>query len=361
MNGFHRQVLMLMLVSACPSVSVASTIEGSCTTESEINSSRVLQPNCIYKQSLTITKSNVTLDCRGATLQGTVKDKIGLFIDSRGEGTRNILVKNCRFLDFATTGVLIGWRGQNKEDDSDREIMFSKAPSNITLENVEIRRSGRVGLYVDAYVRKVTLSNSIVEESGGVGVYLEHSSQQTTLKNNRIARNGNGKTPREGVAIDSSAMNEIRNNVISNNSRGGIFLYKNCGEGRSKGTQNRWQHSNQNVIAQNKFFSEDVGVWIASRQSQNLKAWDCSDQSMDDRNEYYRDFADENVVELNSFCRTAVAVKVEGDSNKIVNNSYDGDGVQFPVTQREKILRLPQRGNVSKGNFKTVCMSQNSD
>jgi len=199
----------------------------------------------------------------------------------------------------------------------------------------------------------------MVRGSGEPGIYFEHSSREITLRDSVVS--GNGGDNREGLSIDSSAHDVVEGNTFQNNAIGGLFLYKNCWEYAdepSRGEVKRWQHSDFNVIRNNIFRDEPIGVWIASRQSMDLKSWGCGDTPMGGDPRYYRDYADNNTVEGNTFCNVQVPVRVEGDRNVIRGNRFDRANktqVEMPMTKREQLLHLPSIGNVLSGSNEITC------
>lgn len=280
----------------------------------------VLPKNCVYHQPVRITASNTTLDCQGSTFIGSAQEKIGLMIDSEGKPLSDVVVKNCSFNNFASSGVRVTWSAQDAKKGTDHEAIYRRSPTRIVLDNVSVKDNGGVGIYLDDYVSEVTIKNSDITGSGGVGIYLEHSSRKIALIGNQITGNGfrdGGKSRREGVAVDSSAYNRIEGNVFRGNGAGGIFLYKNCGEHFSSGKQViRWQHSDHNLIKNNSFTDEAVGVWLASRQKRDLSNWDCGDAPVGGKGRY-ADFADANEIQENTFCKTAVTVTDGGKNNTV--------------------------------------------
>lgn len=281
-----------------------------------IKGNTVLPPNCTYRTAIRITDSNTVLDCRGSSFIGSAGEKIGLMIDSEGKPLSDVTVKNCKFSNFASSGVRVTWDKPDAKKGSDHDEIYRRSPARIVLDNIVVQDNGRVGIYLDDYVSDVTIKNSSVIRSGAAGIYLEHSSRRIKLIGNKILGNGRA-TKREGVAVDSSADNVIEDNVFQGNAAGGIFLYKNCGEHFSTGKQViRWQHSDRNLIKGNTFIDENTGIWLASRQHRDLSRWDCGDAPLNGKGRF-ADFADSNTVENNSFCRTAVTVVDDGKDNEI--------------------------------------------
>ena len=311
------------LLMAAPAAHAADRCEAA--DLDNISGKVVLPENCSYRRQIMITTSHTTLDCRNSTFIGTGREKIGLIIDSKGKPLSDITVKNCNFTKFDSSGVRVTWSEADIRKGDDHARIYERTPTGIVLDNINVKDSGRVGIYIDDYVTDTTIRNSNITGSGGVGIYLEHSSQRIKLLNNKIVGNGflkGGKSQREGVAVDSSANNLIQGNLFKGNGAGGIFLYKNCGEHISTGKQVlRWQHSDHNLIKNNVFIDETVGVWLASRQGRDLTNWDCGDPPMNSRGQY-ADYANDNQLKDNIFCRTASAVTDNGKSNQVSGSTY---------------------------------------
>lgn len=316
-----------------------------------------LDGSCIYKNSLVITKSDTILNCNGATLDGFGVLKTGILIT--GNQVKNITIKNCRIQNFSQTGIMVKSKAKydvNKSPD----FYYKMAPSNIVLTHNAIDNSGGTGITLNAYVTHVKVNNSKITNSNSVGIYLSQSSRENEIYNNEIANNGNRKkSKREGLAVDSSAYNVIKDNVFSNNGAGGIFLYKNCGEhADKKESPIRWQHSDYNKIIGNVFSNERKGIWIASRQSMNLKKWGCGDQSVDDKGIYYKDYANNNYISGNRFCSTQKGIVVEGDNNSISDNFFDSDIHSFvlePYKSKVKPDGTSTTGNKFSNNRYQIC------
>lgn len=327
---------------------LAADISNRCTSPKRVVGNVKLQADCIYYQSFEISRSDTSLDCDGAILDGEHSRAIGVSVNGRGRPIENIKISNCRIVNFRNRGVSITSGVRINEFSSDISENYKIAPRNVVLDGVKVLRSGRGGVYFESYVTDSVLKNSIVKDSGKVGVYLDQGSQRISILNNVIQGNGvNGR--REGVAIDSSAYNVIEGNKFLGNAGGGIFLYKNCGENFKTGKSAiRWQSSDHNVIRNNLFSHEPVGVWIASRQSRDLSKWGCGDPALDDKGRFYRDYANFNVVEGNEFCGSRIGVKIEGDNNVVVKNRM-GKSVRQHVVEPYKDMLKPD-GYKNLGN-----------
>jgi len=190
------------------------------------------------------------------------------------------------------------------------------APHSIVLEDLEIEADHRIPLYLGPGVTGVTVRNcAFTGWSASTTVYLDAESGGNRIEGCTFeVRSG-----REVVAVDGSATNTIIGNRFLQASYGGIYLYRNCGEG---GTV-RHQAPQGNVIEDNFFNMKDLrsgsyGIWLGSRQG--LRSY-CEDDagypfgsSIDNR-----DFADHNILRGNIFQPASDhAVRDDGSDNRIL-------------------------------------------
>ncbi|MGP6469676.1 right-handed parallel beta-helix repeat-containing protein [Rahnella aceris] len=317
---FSLAVLLPLFLSACAGA-VPSMHSHECELP-EVRGNTTLSPHCVYKEAVIITSSNTTLDCRGAVLEGDNERPFGILINSKGKPLSDVTVRNCKVRHFTRSGIRITSDIAANKLSPNHEENYRRTPTRITLENVEVSGSGRVGIYFDDYVTHSTLSHSIVRDSYMSGIYLEHSSRNNKVVDNQIIDNGHerfGKGKREGLAVDSSAYNLIEGNRFESNGAGGVFLYKNCGEHFSTGKSViRWQHSDYNVIRNNTFVNEPVGIWLASRQNRDLSGFDCGDKPREGSLKFYPDYADNNVVGQNQFLKVKNLVINDGKHNSLM-------------------------------------------
>lgn len=282
-----------------------------------------LKPACVYPQEMLITTSHTTVNCNGAILEGNNERAFGIVVNSKGKPLSDVVIRNCKVRNFTRSGIRITSDIPANKLSANHDENYRRTPTRITLDNVEVTGSGRVGIYFDDYVTHSTLSHSVVRDSYMSGIYLEHSSRNNKIVDNQIIDNGHesfGKGKREGLAVDSSAYNLIEGNRFESNGAGGVFLYKNCGEHFSTGKSViRWQHSDYNVIRHNTFVNEPVGIWLASRQNRDLSGFDCGDKPRDASGKYFNDYADNNVVEGNRFDGVKMKVLDNGINNEIQN------------------------------------------
>ncbi|MBO3758738.1 right-handed parallel beta-helix repeat-containing protein [Ciceribacter sp. L1K22] len=258
--------------------------------------------------------SGLTLDCRGATL-GSTKLKYGgsaptLLVRSQklkdGSGwsvPRDITIRNCKIIgNVRLTGL-----GPNGEAEEVRKSSLkrnhtanaqSNAPTGIVLDRITLTSTGGIPLYFGPGVtRSSVLDSTFRGKSSKTAIYLDAESAENVISGNRFAM----KVGREMIAIDGSARNVISGNTFENPEKGGVFVYRNCGEG---GTI-RHQEPRNNRIVDNRFIYKSSiiaypAIWLNQR---DVGKWYCEPNpkypfgsSLDPR-----DRAIDNVVGGNSF------------------------------------------------------------
>lgn len=339
-----------------------------------------LDPSCVYSKGIEITASDVTLDCRGASIvDGADDDPRGILIDAPTTvPLRNVTVRNCMIEGF-TNGIRVqrkGFKDLAPGEEYDPAAVFS----NIVIENSYIHGSRGSGVFVDGYVTGVTLRRLEIVDAGSVGVYLEAGSAGNVVTHCDVRRNGFAdanpagipvdigggamllvrETGREGIAVDGSRNNRISNNTIAGNSYGGIFLYKNCGEDFTRKPKQWWPRrygADGNVIERNVIADAYTGVWIGSRMAENTYFMDCSDPFYVDAplRRIHEDFAKGNVVRANRFVDVQYGIRVEDDLNRVERNVFLSDdpthqAILVGTKERAAVLGRPVDGTVVRSN-----------
>lgn len=339
-----------------------------------------LDPSCTWTRGVEILASNVTLDCQGAHIAAPDR-RYGVYIHAPTDTPlTNITVRNCHVEGFLNNYHI--------EREGFRQLAegveYENGFSDITIEDSTSLNSRGVGIFVNGYVEGVTLRNLHVEGASSSGIYLEAGSQNNVVEDSTIVANGYGEngpaggprtfggitfwywgTGREGLSIDGSRFNVVRNNVFDGNTAGGIFLYKNCGEYYIDRPE-RWYHrrygADGNVIENNTFIDEDNGVWIGSRMAENTFPMQCSDPQY--LTGYALDYADDNVVRNNEFQNVTFGVRVEDDDAEVTGNTFTSDdaidqaivvGTRYRTTE----LAQPVDGTVVTGNTANIAGSPN--
>lgn len=120
------------------------------------------------------------------------------------------------------------------------------APTRVSIVGSRLEAHGGTPLYLGPGVTETTLQgSSITGEATAIAVYLDAESARNTLADNSF----DIRTGREVIAVDGSAHNRITGNRFRIAWRGGVYLYRNCGEG---GTI-RHQTPSFNTISGNRF------------------------------------------------------------------------------------------------------------
>ena len=338
-----------------------------------------LDPSCTWTRGVEILASNVTLDCQGAHIAAPDR-RFGVYIHAPTDTPlTNIIVRNCHVEGFLNNFHI--------EREGFRQLVegveYENGFSNITIEDSTSLNSRGVGIFVNGYVEGVTLRNLHVEGAGSAGIYLEAGSKNCVVEDSTIVDNGFGEnspqgdvftfggvdfwfwgTGREGLAIDGSRFNVVRNNVFQGNTAGGIFLYKNCGEFVTQRPE-RWFHrrygADGNLIENNTFIDEDNGVWIGSRMAENTLPMECSDPQY--VSGYSLDYADDNVVHDNVFQNVTFGVRVEDDDAIVTDNEFvSADATtrhRGRTRRRTEALSQPVDGTVVTGNTANITGSPN--
>jgi parallel beta-helix repeat protein len=190
------------------------------------------------------------------------------------------------------------------------------APRGMLLEDLQIEADHRISLYLGPGVTGVTVKNcTFTGWSASTTVYLDAESGGNRIEGCTF----NVRSGREVIAVDGSATNTIVGNRFLQVGYGGIYLYRNCGEG---GTV-RHQTPRGNVIENNFFNMKDLrqgsyGVWLGSRQGRRSYCEDDAGypfgSSIDNR-----DFADQNTVRGNVFQpATDRAIRDDGADNRVM-------------------------------------------
>ncbi|APG84123.1 hypothetical protein SAMCCGM7_Ch1355 [Sinorhizobium americanum CCGM7] len=268
--------------------------------------------------------SGSVLDCGGGTLDVSAgqsrKEKTAIAVRSREAGSdawdapSNVTIRNCRIKGF----VRVYGLGENanggimkasSRNPNHTAFAQASAPKNVRLENITFDAPDGIPFYVGPGVTNAALVNSKVNgRSTAVAVYLDAESANNTISNNVF---GISTEKRELIAIDGSANNRITNNIFERSDNGGIFAYRNCGEGGVI----RHQKPQHNQIVGNTFryrssFLARPAVWLNSRNGSSSYCF--TDPAYPfGSSASNRDFAQNNVVRNN---------KLEGGSDSLIRN-----------------------------------------
>jgi len=224
-----------------------------------------------------ISASNISADFNGALIRsGSNASTTSDLIEIRSERSSSgewLVPENVTIRHATLHGsIRIYGMGRNSENaaiqrssaDPDHvRRLRAAAPTGIRLENLDVVGQGRNLVYFGPGVQRSSLSHSRLRGySRRVGVYLDAESSGITLDHNHFdVETDDGSWwgfydrgwPQ--IAIDGSSHNRISHNTFKSLLNGGIYLYRNCGEG---GTI-RYNTPSNNTIANNLFeFSTEI-------------------------------------------------------------------------------------------------------
>ncbi|WP_201596934.1 right-handed parallel beta-helix repeat-containing protein [Psychrobacter fulvigenes] len=308
-----------------------------------------------------LNESHSSLDCQGAALSTmaddpskasaiTIKPKTDMAI-------KDIAVANCHVDGYGHALHIRQYSNPNQRYASgfiDPAANRALAPRDIQVMNVSSRNSINSGMFVGDHVHGVTFDKVYIQNAGTFGLYLEFGSRDNVIKNSVFVGNGfrSFKPNREAIAIDSSSNNRIENNEFIHNGAGSVLLYRNCFEHADDPTRSnhfkRTESSRDNVIRGNIFKDEPVGVWVASRQSRNLKGFNCGAYLVKKTlfASYHLDSAKDNQIIDNRFEQVEQGIIVEDDGTLISGNQFAAT-VGTPIVVGSKIREDSSAGAIT--------------
>ena len=295
--------------------------------------------------------SGITIDCNGGLINGGSgtpnhnKDMI-LIQSIQGKAGRwftpsNIIVRNCeirgsiRIFGMDTNGEGKTVRASSRMPGHTKRARDA-APSHIWLDNIFLIGQGRIPLYISPGTTHVTLTNSTLGgKTDSTAIYMDAESAFNLVLNNRIETQ---TSVRELIALDGSSHNKFIGNQFSSLSHGGIYVYRNCGEGGTirhatpsynQILNNSFYYDkfpgfnlNLEMLADMKLSFETPAIWIASRNGGKSycdadKGYDLG-SSKDDR-----DFARNNVIAYNQIFKLSPAkmIVINDQPNVVLENS----------------------------------------
>lgn len=247
--------------------------------------------NVKLKKSDVITKqvilegnsvNGIVFDCGGGKIirQGdSIAIRSRRVTDTKGNEIwlrpENVIVRNCQIEGaIRVSGMDLNANGNSNDGALRKSSQLdaghtlraqAAAPRNILLEKLNIIGSGRIPLYISPGVTHLTLRNSTISgDTAGVAIYLDAESAFNVIQNNHIRSDTEN---RELIAIDGSAHNRIIGNYFAGLNNGGIFIYRNCGEGGTIRHQTpQHNHLINNTFFYRKYKGEKPSIWVGSRE-----------------------------------------------------------------------------------------------
>lgn len=320
-----------------------------------------------------LDSANTSLDCNGAQLSSGDPSTNKTAITIRPKADRaitNITVANCHVTGYGHALNIRQFSNPNvryRQGLTDPEANRNLAPHHIRVVNVSSNGSTNSGIFVGDHVHDVRFDRLQIMRSGTVGLYLEFGSRHNSIENSVFVDNGyrTFKPNREAIAVDSSAFNTIKNNQFIHNGAGAIHLYRNCFEHANDPSRSnhfkRTQSAQDNIIEGNTFRDEPVGVWVASRQSRNLKGFECGAYPLAQTAfaSYHLDSAKNNKIIGNRFVNVDTGIIVEDDGTQIIANDFSQSGGTPVIVGSEIREKYGNKSNGISAELKNTRIDQN--
>lgn len=225
--------------------------------------------------------------------------------DGTWSAPENITVENCHIKGNIRI-IGMGKNGEAQDVNASSQTLGhtqranNAAPHHIVLNNLTLESIIRTPLYIAPGVHHVTFQHSNIQgTSSSVALYLDAESNYNHILNNQFHASG----PREVMAVDGSAFNTIKGNLFSAINFGGIYLYRNCGQG---GTV-RHQTPSHNIIENNYFYYDQYtgnnpAIYISARNGNKNYCEDDSGANLPGTSSTdNNDNAQNNLVRYNQF------------------------------------------------------------
>ena len=189
------------------------------------------------------------------------------------------------------------------------------APRGIVLEDLQIEADRSIPLYLGPGVTGASVRGChFTGWTVSTVVYLDAESAGNVLEKCVF----DTRAAREVIAVDGSAHNLIAGNRFDRADFGGIYLYRNCGEGGTVRHQTpRENRIENNIFNLSRLRPGSYGIWLGSRQGR--RTYCEADAGYDfGSSADNRDFADDNIVTGNIFAPSSPrAVRNDGAQNKV--------------------------------------------
>ena len=281
--------------------------------------------------------SGLTLRCRGGVIgspgrrslnyrKDMIRIRSARLSENKWSRPENVVIDGCtvngaiRIMGLGPNGQAKGVARSSRRSNHTRFAQAS-APTGIILRNLTITGDGRVPVYFAPGVTHSRLVDSTVRGTSiSSGIYLDAESAYNTIAGNIF----DVSSPREILSIDGSAHNIVVDKLFHTSNLGGIYIYRNCGEGGSA----RHQKPRFNEIRNNRFLytatqATRPTIWL-SYKSIGRTLFLCPQDrdigfgsGIDNSN-----FADSNTVAGNMFVNspTVNVIRNGGAKNRIFDN-----------------------------------------
>lgn len=184
--------------------------------------------------------SGASLDCGGGEVRqpgspSTAAPTVAVWSRRQGDGwsrPADVTLRNCRILgNVRIWGMGAGGSMRDllasSRTPGHTTAAQSAAPIKVAMDRIRFEGVGTIPLYVGPGVTQTQVTRStFTGRSTSVAVYLDAESAGAVIQDNDF----DIRTGREQIAVDGSGANRIVGNRLALGGRGGVFLYRNCGE-----------------------------------------------------------------------------------------------------------------------------------
>lgn len=321
--------------------------------------------------------SNIVFDCNGATispLDSLKSNETALQLLSKryivGEEylynkIANVTIKNCNIEGNVRIGG--GYEGRSVKMDHNsyknqlgpeyvNEIRLASA-KNIVLDNVNVENNWRQdSIYFSKGVSYSRLINSVINHNTeGLAVYIDMEAAYNVVDNNEF--HSVSSNNREVLAIDAAEGNIISRNWFSGIDFGGVYLYRNCGEGgQIRYTAPAYNKIQDNIFYYSHSWHHPPAIYIASRDRENGDsfcdldsghAWDITDVDPDfawdadweSSSTVDRDYARHNKVTGNKICNDDPDNSIKVNNSSFNFNNYIDSNLRISCSNSTPIPR----------------------
>jgi hypothetical protein len=253
------------------------------------------------------------------------------------EVPHHVTVKNCEVRGRIKIVGIDDAHGASRSMNPTAYTVYAQqnGPHDVLLDNLDFETDEPDPMYFCSGVTYNTLRNSVFAGTRSTStIYLDAESGHNVIENNKFLSTN---TDHQVIAIDGSAYNRVVGNYFAGLNRGGIYIYRNCGEvppNQTTGTV-RVQEPRHNQIVNNVFYYKGdlPAVWVGSRNRAS------DDQSFCGKDQGFpygssidnRDFAYENVVAQNRFYKFATTQIVKAT---YAYGSYLNEGTASSTASR---------------------------
>lgn len=265
-------LILLFLAAQDPALpaarpcTAAEIVELTATTEDPyaLTCRAVLTPDARVTRRILIEgaeASGAGIDCRGAALgvpgrETTTRTPTVAIQSRRLDGPRwsrptDVSLSNCvvhgaiRIWGMGANGRIEDLHASSRTPDHTATTQAA-APTRVSLTDVSFAATGSIPLYIGPGVTGVTVERPrFAGRSVSTAIYLDAESADNAITGGVF----DIRTDREQIAVDGSASNRITGNRFALRGKGGVFLYRNCGEDAVI----RHQTPSDNTITDNVF------------------------------------------------------------------------------------------------------------